>query len=113
MLGRWEGDGVGEYPTIDDFAYTETITFAPLADKPVIQYTSTTRHADDGRPLHAETGYLRVLGESKLELVVAQAPGLIEAAQASPPTRAVPMIDMRSGWSSIPRSSVARQPPRR
>ena len=79
MLGRWEGDGVGEYPTIDDFAYTETITFAPLADKPVIQYTSTTRHADDGRPLHAETGYLRVLGESKLELVVAQAPGLIEA----------------------------------
>ncbi|MEZ5381928.1 MAG: DUF480 domain-containing protein [Microthrixaceae bacterium] len=79
LLGRWEGTGVGEYPTIDGFAYTEAITFAPLADKPVIQYTSTTKHADDGRPLHAETGYLRVIGEAAVELVVAQAPGLIEA----------------------------------
>ncbi|MEZ5371385.1 MAG: DUF480 domain-containing protein [Microthrixaceae bacterium] len=79
LLGRWQGGGVGEYPTIDDFEYTETITFAPLADKPVIAYTSTTKHAADGRPLHAETGYLRVLNESTVELVVAQAPGLIEA----------------------------------
>lgn len=79
LLGRWEGGGVGEYPTIDDFEYTEVITFAPLADKPVIQYTSTTKHAGDGRPLHAETGYLRVVGDSSVEMVVAQAPGLIEA----------------------------------
>ncbi len=79
LIGRWEGSGAGEYPTIDDFGYTETLTFTPLADKPVLVYTSTTKHADDGRPLHAETGYLRVMGESGLELVVAQAPGLIEA----------------------------------
>lgn len=79
LIGRWEGSGKGEYPTIDDFGYSETITFAPLADKPVLVYTSATRHADDGRPLHAETGYLRLIGESEVELVIAQAPGLIEA----------------------------------
>lgn len=79
LIGRWQGSGAGEYPTIDDFGYTETIVFAALADKPVLAYTSTTKHSGGGRPLHAETGYLRVVGESGVELVVAQAPGLIEA----------------------------------
>ena len=78
LVGVWEGAGEGHYPTIDDFGYTEVIEVRPVPRKPICTYSSTTRAADDGRGLHVETGYLRIIGPDRIELVVAAAPGIVE-----------------------------------
>lgn len=77
LEGTWEGEGRGEYPTIEDFTYSETVTLSRLGDKPVLAYTQRTR-SPEGRPLHAETGYYR-FGGDRVELVIAQPTGIAEA----------------------------------
>ncbi len=77
LLGTWEGSGVGEYPTIDGFAYLESITFTHVG-KPFVAYTQRTRHPDTGLPMHAEAGYLRVPVPGSIEIVMAQPTGLTE-----------------------------------
>ena len=81
FVGTWIGGGEGHYPTIEDFAYTEQIELRPVPGKPMLAYRSATRARDDGRTLHGESGFLRVVGDGLVELVVAQGAGLIEAAE--------------------------------
>jgi hypothetical protein len=77
LQGTWEGDGRGEYPTIEDFTYHETVTLARLPGKPILAYTQRTR-SPDGRPLHAESGYYRFGEHGRVELVIAQPTGIAE-----------------------------------
>ncbi|MDP9023604.1 MAG: FABP family protein [Actinomycetota bacterium] len=77
LLGTWQGQGTGHYPTIDDFAYVERVTFEHLG-KPFLVYTQRTRHRDDGRPLHAESGFLRHGQPGRVELLIAQPTGIVE-----------------------------------
>ncbi len=78
FAGRWVGGGDGHYPpTIDDFAYDETIEFTAIPGKPFLMYVSRTRARDDGRPLHTENGYLRRSGH-EVELLVSQPTGFVE-----------------------------------
>jgi hypothetical protein len=77
LLGTWQGRGSGEYPTIEPFDYLEEVAFSHVG-KPFLAYNQKTRAATDGKPLHAETGYLRVPRPGHVELVLAHPSGITE-----------------------------------
>jgi hypothetical protein len=99
LLGTWRGEGSGEYPTIRPFRYREEIRFWHTG-KPFLAYTQRTEAADDGRPLHAEMGYLRMVNGDRVEFVIAQPIGVAEIEVGSVGDR---RIDLQS-------NTVARTP---
>ncbi len=78
LLGRWEGRGKGDYPTVEPFEYIETLWFDAGPGKPWVAYRQATRDAATNEPLHAESGYLRVLPGHRLEMIIAQPTGIAE-----------------------------------
>ncbi|MGV9410873.1 peroxynitrite isomerase [Nocardia sp. NPDC003693] len=77
LLGSWRGRGQGEYPTISSFEYLEEVHFGHVG-RPFLTYRQRTRAADDGRPMHSETGYLRAIGGDRVELILAHPTGITE-----------------------------------
>jgi hypothetical protein len=77
LLGTWAGRGAGKYPTIEPFDYLEEVAFSHVG-KPFLIYTQKTKAVADGKPLHAETGYLRVPQPGDVELVLAHPSGITE-----------------------------------
>jgi hypothetical protein len=77
LLGTWSGQGAGKYPTIPPFDYLEEVVFAHVG-KPFLTYGQKTKAVADGKPLHAETGYLRVPQPGQVELVLAHPSGITE-----------------------------------
>lgn len=77
LLGTWQGEGRGSYPTIADFSYHETLTFRYITEKPFICYQQETA-SPDGVPMHTESGFLRPTGEGNVEFVIAQPTGQAE-----------------------------------
>ncbi|BBZ38647.1 peroxynitrite isomerase [Mycobacterium conspicuum] len=77
LLGTWAGRGAGKYPTIQTFEYFEEVVFSHVG-KPFLAYTQKTKAVADGKPLHAEAGYLRVPAPGRVELVLAHPSGITE-----------------------------------
>lgn len=76
LLGSWTGEGRGVYPTIDDFSYTETLSFTAAGGKPFLRYEQKTSGPQGS--MHTEVGYLRPVGSDRLELVISQPTGQTE-----------------------------------
>ncbi|RJO75294.1 FABP family protein [Nocardia panacis] len=106
LLGSWRGNGHGEYPTIESFGYLEEIKFGHLG-RPFLTYRQRTRAADDGRPLHAETGYLRCPRPDRVELILAHPTGITEICEGAL-TFAAGELRMEFSSTSIGRSSTAK-----
>lgn len=81
LLGRWEGAGVGGYPTIESFRFGQEIIFGHNG-KPFLTYVSRSwRLADDGTigaPLGTESGYWRPKPDGRVEVVLAHPTGIVE-----------------------------------
>ncbi|MEV0165118.1 FABP family protein [Nonomuraea fuscirosea] len=81
LLGRWEGAGVGGYPTIESFNFGQEIEFGHNG-KPFLTYVSRTWLLDDDgnrvRPLATESGYWRALPERQIEVVLSHPTGIVE-----------------------------------
>lgn len=78
LAGTWIGPGQGRYPTIEGFSYAERLEIVPIPGKPRLSWRVTTRAADDGRGLHAESGFVRLTDDGGVELVLATGAGLVE-----------------------------------
>lgn len=77
LIGTWAGSGRGDYPTIDAFRYRETLTFAAIPGKPFLRYEQKTKGPGDS-PMHTECGFLRPVGDGRVEFTLAQPTGQTE-----------------------------------
>jgi hypothetical protein len=82
IVGRWEGNGRAEYPTIASLDYREELIFAANPKDPVIHFEQHTwiKSADErnGEPLFWESGFLLDKGDGLFEMVSAQKSGRVE-----------------------------------
>ena len=77
LIGRWEGEGRGVYPSINDFSYREEVTFSHDG-RPFLSYEQRTFHPESGAPMHREIGFWRSLGDGRIEVVLAHNIGQAE-----------------------------------
>jgi len=107
LLGTWEGRGSGEYSTIEPFDYVEEIAFSHVG-KPFLAYSQKTKGVADGKPLHAETGYVRVPEPGRVELVLAHPSGVTEIEVGSYRV-AGDVIDIELATTSIGLTPTAKE----
>jgi THAP4-like, heme-binding beta-barrel domain len=107
LLGTWAGQGAGDYPTIQPFGYFEEVTFGHVG-KPFLTYGQRTKAVDDGRPLHAETGFVRVPSPSRIELVLAHPTGITEIQEGTLSVRGT-TVHMELHASAIGRTASAKE----
>lgn len=82
LLGTWRGRGEGLYPTIDAFTYEEEAVFGHTG-RAFLVYSSKTWRPDTEMPMHSESGFIRVVDDAHVEVIVAHAFGITEISEGS------------------------------
>jgi hypothetical protein len=81
LLGHWQGNGHGDYPTIEKFEFRQEVGFTHDG-RPFLHYLSRTWLIDadgnDVRPLAIETGFFRPKPAGVLEVMLAHPTGFVE-----------------------------------
>jgi hypothetical protein len=88
LLGVWEGEGRGLWPAEPPFRYRERVEMTHQGG-PFVAYRQTTTTPDASRSLHTEAGFVRAGPGGTVEMVVAQATGLVEVHAGSITGRAL------------------------
>ncbi|OBJ07152.1 peroxynitrite isomerase [Mycobacterium sp. 1465703.0] len=107
LLGTWAGQGSGMYPTIPPFDYLEEVVFSHVG-KPFLAYGQKTKAVADGKPLHAETGFLRVPRPGQVELVLAHPSGITEI-EVGTYSVAGDRIDMQMSTTAVGLTPTAKE----
>jgi hypothetical protein len=72
LEGDWTGSGEGKFPTIDDFAYTETLSVRPISTNTLQYEQKTWRVTGDGEvPSHHEIGFFGVGDDQSISMTSA------------------------------------------
>jgi hypothetical protein len=82
LLGTWRGQGEGEWPRGEPFAYGEEMTFEHVGE-PYLLYSQRSWSPDDEGPIHFERGFLRPGEPGRIELVLAHPLGIAEVAEGT------------------------------
>ncbi|GGF43771.1 UPF0678 fatty acid-binding protein-like protein [Marmoricola endophyticus] len=81
ILGRWAGNGHGEYADIEPFQFGQELIFQQDG-RPFIHYMSRTWVVDEQgelvREFEQETGFLRPQPDGKLEVVLSHSTGVVD-----------------------------------
>ncbi|MGH7667685.1 MAG: FABP family protein [Candidatus Dormibacteria bacterium] len=77
-LGRWEGEGRGLWVADPPFRYREELAIAAVPERALLHLTERTSSLASGELSHSETGFLRLLPEHLVELVLAIPAGYVE-----------------------------------
>ncbi|XP_033120880.1 THAP domain-containing protein 4-like isoform X2 [Anneissia japonica] len=79
LLGKWKSESSkGQFPTIESFTYEEEATFSHVG-QPMLNFSFNSWHHESGKPLHRETGFLRVNpGTNEVAYISAQNFGVVE-----------------------------------
>ena len=100
LVGRWRGRGIGQFPTIDGFAYFEELVFHANGHEALLHYEQKTWRAEGdarGEPLHWESGFVIPQEDGTIEISNAQNGGRVEvlAGPLNPRTNGF-MLDLES-----------------
>ncbi|MFD1828775.1 MULTISPECIES: FABP family protein [Streptomyces] len=81
LLGNWAGAGVADFPGRDQCNFGQEVSFSHDG-RNFLEYVSRSWELDDKgekvRPLETETGYWRIDGERKVEVVMIRDQGVAE-----------------------------------
>jgi THAP domain-containing protein 4 len=78
LEGSWQGEGEGGYPTVESFTYREKLTFERRDEESLFYMQRTAKQMPGTSEFvlsHWESGFIRVLSESGLELANVQSGG--------------------------------------
>ncbi len=76
--------------------------------KPFLAYQQRTRHPATGAPMHAEAGYLRVVGVDRVELVLAHPTGIVEVEEGTLATDADGALVLELSTTSVGTTATAK-----
>lgn len=107
LIGTWQGQGRGHYPTIDSFEYTETLTFSAVPGKPFLRYEQKTA-SPDGGPMHTEVGYFRPRESGHIEFVLAQPMGQTELLEGTATDHDDGSMTIVLGYSQVVNTTSAK-----
>jgi hypothetical protein len=81
LLGTWQGNGHGDYPTIEPYQFGQELIFTHDG-RPFFHYLSRAwivdEHGDKVRDAALETGFLRCRPDGELELLLTHNTGFVE-----------------------------------
>lgn len=78
LLGGWEGEGEGLWTTDPSFRYCEWLDLTPIPDRALLRWEQRTEVSSSGQLSHTEQGFLRLLPDAAVELVLAIPAGYTE-----------------------------------